>query len=210
MKRRTIKERSSNDDMLIKQALEAAIKAKQLLDDAANTIRDARGETFLFARLDSHSMDLDDTIDDIKGILAERLDDTDDEYVPESRKRFGKKFVKESEEETEWFNEIGELVPPDWAIDEYGIDPDKSPLPDECVRACSHPGQVDNDVSAWVDELKFDQNFPVERARRWLREYGAWDEDELAEMDARELAEKALWIFASDISDGETYCIMDA
>ncbi len=85
MKRRTIKERSSNDDMLIKQALEATIKAKQLLDDAANTIRDARGETFLFARLDSHSMDLGDTIDDIKGILAERSDDTDDEYISESR-----------------------------------------------------------------------------------------------------------------------------
>ena len=118
--------------------------------------------------------------------------------------------LSESGADSGWFNEIGELTPPDWAIDEFGIDPDKSPLPDECVRACSHPGHVDDDVSAWVDALKFDQNFPVERARRWLKEYGAWDEEELAEMDARELAEKALWIFSADISDGETYCTMDA
>ena len=96
-RRRIIKERSfSSDNALIKQALEAAIKAKQLLDDAAGTIRDAVGETFLFARLDSHSMDLDDTIDDIKAVLAGQLDATDDEYVLESRKRFGNKFVKES------------------------------------------------------------------------------------------------------------------
>ena len=123
----------------------------------------------------------------------------------------GPEEFDESGSETDgWFNEIGELTPPDWAIDEFGIDPDKSPLPEECVRACSHPGRVDDDVSVWVDELKFDQNFPVERARRWLREYGAWDEEELAKMDARELAEKALWIFACDISDGETYCTMDA
>ena len=141
------------------------------------------------------------------------------EYVSESGKLFktskGKvlKFKEAREDasvESGWFNEIGELTPPDWAIDEFGIDPDKSPLPEECVRACSHPGRVDDDVSVWVDELKFDQNFPVERARRWLREYGAWDEDELANMNARELAEKALWIFACDISDGETYCTMDA
>ncbi len=75
-RRRTIKESSS--EALIKQALEAAIKAKNLLDDAANSIRDAVGETFLFARLDSHSMDLDDTIDDIKGVLNGTVDPTDD------------------------------------------------------------------------------------------------------------------------------------
>ena len=69
----------------------------------------------------------------------------------------GKEEFEESGVESDgWFDEIGQLVPPDWAIDEFGIDPDKSPLPDECVRACSHPGRVDDDVSAWVDELRFD------------------------------------------------------
>ena len=110
--------------------------------------------------------------------------------------------VSESRDDSGWFNEIGELTPPDWAIDEFGIDPEKSPLPDVCVRVCSHSGPVDDVVSAWVDVLKFDQNFPVKRARRWLKGYGAWDKEELAGMDARELAEKALWIFACDISDG--------
>ena len=64
--------------------------------------------------------------------------------------------VSESRDDSGWFNEIGELTPPDWAIDEFEIDTEKSPLPDECVRACSHSGRVDDDVSAWVDELKFD------------------------------------------------------
>ncbi len=147
-------------------------------------------------------------VESLRGDTLDTIDIVDHEIRNSSAVNEGSSYL--SDGESGWFNEIGELTPPDWAIDEFGIDPDKSPLPDECVKACSHPGRVDDDVSVWVDELKFDQNFPVERARRWLREYGAWDEEELAEMDARELAEKALWIFAANISDGETYCTMDS
>lgn len=136
MKRRIIKEKSFSDDdeWLIKQALERAIKAKSLLDEAAETIRDAVGETFLFARLDSHSMDLDDTIDEIKGVLNgtvdatdDTVDDTDDFEHPfiESRKRFGSKFVKESND-SKWFNEYGFL---------------KKRIPPACIKACSGSGQ---------------------------------------------------------------------
>ena len=105
------------------------------MDDAAGTIRDAVGETFLFARLDSHSMDLDDTIDDIKAVLAGQIDATDDEYVPESRKRFGNKFVKESDEETEWFSSnMGEMV---------------KPLPMDCIVSVS---EAHGDVSGLLDD----------------------------------------------------------
>lgn len=189
-------EQNSLKMKLVRKAKQATEQAMDILDQAAEEVKNAAGETFLYARLDYHARDLDKTIDELSAILNK---DSAEEAS-----------VNESNDDSGWFNEIGELTPPDWAIDEFGIDPDKSPLPDECVRACSHSGRVDDDVSVWVDELKFDQNFPVERARRWLKEYGAWDEEELAEMDARELAEKALWIFACDISDGETYCTMDA
>ena len=217
-RRRIIKERSYRDELLIKQALEAAIKAKKILDDAANTIRDAVGETFLFARLDTHSMDLDDTIDDIKAVLAGKSDATDDEYVSESRKRFGSKFVKESEEETEWFDDRGELV---------------KPLPGACVVDCSGSGSKDDEVDDWMRGLGFDIGLPVAKAVQFLKEFGAWDDldllaeiastgdirkmrqwisdngndmDERAYFDAaqmakRLLAQRILWEFCNEIRD---------
>ena len=167
MKRRIMKERSSSDDALIKRALEAAIKAKQLLDDAAGAIRDAVGETYLFARLDSHSMDLDDTIDDIKAVLAGELDDTDDDYVPESRKRFGNKFVRESTEDElyrfyEWLksstqydagvhvkyydNEDGSESVEMWFDDRYQWD-------DDVADGTSFP-EEDSGVQDWIRQCK--------------------------------------------------------
>lgn len=179
MKRKIIKERSfSSDDALIKQAMEAAIKAKQLLDDAADTIRDAVGETFLFARLDSHSMDLDDTIDDIKAVLAGQMDATDDEYVPESRKRFGNKFVKESEEETEWFDSMGDM---------------KKHLPMDCILDCSSGGSVDDSVDYWVNELNF--HAPTEKGMSYLQEYG------LDDIGPEDVDKYVLWIMCGNIKD---------
>ena len=142
MKRRIIKEKSFSDDdeWLIKQALERAIKAKSLLDEAAETIRDAVGETFLFARLDSHSMDLDDTIDEIKGVLNGTVDSTDDtvDGTDDLEHPFiesGKRFVKESEEGSEWFSSnMGEMV---------------KPLPMDCIVSVS---EAHGDVSGLLDD----------------------------------------------------------
>ena len=300
MKRRIIKERgfSDDDEWLIKQALERAIKAKQLLDEAADTIRDAVGETFLFARLDSHSMDLDDTIDDIKAVLSGQIDATDDEYVPESRKRFGSKFVKESEEETEplqnlrddlimkylRYDNYDELYVDDWistdddgkpclyvsfdpgskmvkevenyikekygdrfylAIEEqnrvtnmvihdteYGkevklpkdlkgqmklpgfdessngagnwFDSDgwllKS-IPMGCIYDLSGSGQKDDQAEYWVEELGFDDKFPRNKAIDWLREFGAWEVEELEQKSDTELAQIVLWEFCNELKE---------
>lgn len=179
MKRRIMKERSfSSDDALIKQALESTIKAKQLLDDAANTIRDAVGETFLFARLDSHSMDLDDTIDDIKGLLNGTVDATDDEYVPESGKRFGNKFVKESDEETEWFDSYGEM---------------KKNLPMDCILGCSGGGRADDEVDYWVNELDF--HVPTEKGLSYVQEYG------LDDIGPEDVDKYVLWIMCGNIKE---------
>ena len=178
MKRRIMKERSSSDDALIKRALEAAIKAKQLLDDAAGAIRDGAGETYLFARLDSHSMDLDDTIDDIKAVLSGELDDTDDDYVPESRKRFGNKFVRESEEETEWFDSYGDM---------------KKHLPMDCILGCSGGGRADDEVDYWVNELDF--HVPTEKGLSYVREYG------LDDIGPEDVDKYVLWIMCGNIKE---------
>ena len=180
MKRRIIKERgfSSDEESLIKQALEASIKAKSLLDDAADTIRDAVGETFLFARLDSHANDLDETIDDIKAVLAGQMDTTDVEYVPESRKRFGNKFVKESEEETEWFDRMGDM---------------KKHLPMDCILDCSSGGSVDDSVDYWVNELNF--HVPTEKGLSYVREYG------LDDIEPDDVDKYVLWIMCGNIKD---------
>ena len=157
------------------------------MDDAADTIRDAVGETFLFARLDSHSMDLDDTIDDIKGVLNGTVDATDDTVDAdddfenpflESRKRFGNKFVRESEEETEWFDSHGNM---------------KKHLPMDCILDCSSGGSVDDSVDYWMNELNF--HAPTEKGLSYVREYG------LDDIEPEDVDRYVLWIMCGNIKD---------
>ena len=137
-------------------------------------------------------MDLDDTIDDIKAVLAGKLDATDDEYVPESRKRFGNKFVKESNG-SKWFDEYGFLV---------------KRIPSACIKACSGSGNKDEAVKTWVYNLQFfiPDNL-LDQAIDYLREYGAYDEDELQEWKKTEdskhnIAKYVLWNFCCDVAEG--------
>lgn len=190
MKRRIIKERSFSDDdeLLIKQALEAAVKAKSLLDEASSTIYDAVGETYLFARLDSHSNDLDETIDDIKAVLAGKLDATDFDYVPESRKR----FVRESKG-SKWFSEYGFLA---------------KRIPPACIKACSGSGNKTEIVKSWVYNLQFfiPDNL-LDQAIDYLREFGAYDENTLQKWKKTEdinhnIAQYVLWNFCCDVAEG--------
>ena len=81
------------------------------------------------------------------------------EYAPlnESRKRFGSKFVKESDDK--WFTETGELT---------------KPLPMDCIIQCSRSGDVQDAVDLWLeklpgflDQIQTDKNI-LERAKRHL------------------------------------------
>ena len=132
------------------------------MDDAAETIYDAVGETYLFARLDSHSNDLDETIDDIKAVLAGKLDATDFDYVPESRKR----FVKESGAARKGLEELREDLKKqfkeyedidDMYIGKVETDDDDRPV----LNVCSDPG-VDNlsDVMKYINE-KYGKRFDL-------------------------------------------------
>lgn len=71
------------------------------------------------------------------------------------------------------------------------------------ARAASHQGSCDDDVrwlaqqSSIVDQL--DKIDPAELAKE-LREYGAWDDAELADHDQN--LQRLVWLAAGDIADG--------
>jgi hypothetical protein len=72
----------------------------------------------------------------------------------------------------------------------------------EQVQSASHPGPCDMDVLALsrVPEIA-KQLADIEPAvlRVELREYGAWDESQLA--DHRENLQRIVWLLANDIAD---------
>lgn len=94
--------------------------------------------------------------------------------------------VLESDGESPWFDARGDML---------------KTLPGDCILACSGQGRVDDDVAFWVEELDFTNGLPRERTINYLREYGAWDDEELNEMTEMSLAEKVLWIFCNDLKE---------
>lgn len=163
---------------LIRKSLEAAEKAKDILNEAASYVMDATGESFLFARLDSHVNDIDDTIDDLTQILAEMENG---------------KPVQESDGEGggNW-SQYGEYT---------------KPLPGDCIKDCASPGQRDSEVAMWVEELDFANGMPIEKAKNYIAEYGAWDREELDEKSDEEIAQIVLWIFAGNVHE-EAYMFL--
>jgi len=102
------------------------------------------------------------------------------------------KFVLESNEDGGYIDDYGQLI---------------KPLPMDCILDCSGSGRKDDEVAYWVEELGFDKSLPIEKAKRFLLEFGAWDEDELETKSDFELAEMVLWIFAGNIKE-EAYEFM--
>ena len=71
-------------------------------------------------------------------------------------------------------------------------------LPDDCVTDCGHQGQCDEDVSFWANKLQC----PIEPAKlaAELKEYGAWDSEELSDHEAN--WRRIIWVSACDIREG--------
>lgn len=86
-----------------------------------------------------------------------------------------------------WFDEFGWLV---------------KPIPEQCLEECHHSGSCDNDVKRWIEQLGFMEDFPVEKAREYLRGYMG---DEVDDMSAETLAQYVLFLFAADYQDGGEY-----
>jgi hypothetical protein len=70
-------------------------------------------------------------------------------------------------------------------------------LPAECVSDCSASGSVDDAVAYWVNKLEFD--VPEPQAAKWLKEFGAWNAEELADHEAN--VRRVLWQACCDIKD---------
>lgn len=87
-----------------------------------------------------------------------------------------------------WFHENGES---------------KGSIPTKCVEECSHSGSCDADVERWVAKMKF--VVPREKAVKYLKEFGAWSEEELNAKSDKELAETVLWVACGQTWDGLTW-----
>ena len=71
-------------------------------------------------------------------------------------------------------------------------------IPESSVLDCTHPGPCDEDVAYWVDRVNW-QQVDADEIRAELAEYGAWDDEELADEDANR--RRILWIAAGNIAD---------
>ena len=72
-------------------------------------------------------------------------------------------------------------------------------LPDDAVRDCAHQGQCDDDVKHWAGKIARPEACTTERLAAELKEYGAWDAEELADDAAN--WERLIWIAAGNIKD---------
>jgi len=87
-------------------------------------------------------------------------------------------------EAKEWFDSHGWLL---------------KKIPKECVKDCSGQGKVDEAVEYWVKKLNF--HAPKEKAIEYLKEFGAWDKEELTNMSQEDIDQKVLWIACGDIKE---------
>lgn len=76
-------------------------------------------------------------------------------------------------------------------------------MPREAALDCSHQGACDEDVSHWAPKLKITAHngMPAtcDQIRKELKEYGAWDAEELADDEAN--LHRIVWCAACNIRD---------
>ena len=73
-------------------------------------------------------------------------------------------------------------------------------MPIDAINDCSHSGSCDADVEYWQSRINL-SHIPDEALRAELKEYGAWDSEELKDREANE--RRIIWIAASNIQDGQ-------
>lgn len=76
-------------------------------------------------------------------------------------------------------------------------------IPKPIIRSCSHSGPCDDDIAAARRKASIRVQLDAVDAdtlRHELREYGAWDADDLADHDAN--LNRLLWIACCDLAEG--------
>ena len=101
------------------------------------------------------------------------------------------------------------------------IDPEKSywasfnrfelRLPGQCVLDCSHSGPCDDDIAYWVTKVaamaaadRADRGPEPDGIRAELKEYGAWDDEELEDDEAN--MRRLVWIAACNVAEESEPC----
>lgn len=72
-------------------------------------------------------------------------------------------------------------------------------MSEEAARDCSHSGACDADVEHWAQIITRPDECTPEALRAELREYGAWDAEQLADDDENWL--RIVWIAAGNIKE---------
>lgn len=72
-------------------------------------------------------------------------------------------------------------------------------MPQEAVNDMSGPGPADDAVRYWEPKIAREPGVTPEALRAELREYGAWDAEQLADDNAN--WERILWIAAGNIRE---------
>lgn len=70
-------------------------------------------------------------------------------------------------------------------------------LPLRCILDCSHSGQCDADVSAWLPQIDFSA-VPRASLVGELRETGGWEREELEQASDETLRSRVLWLACCD------------
>lgn len=74
-------------------------------------------------------------------------------------------------------------------------------MPGDAVEECHHQGACDSDVEYWQKKIDLSHISDADLAAE-LREYGAWDETELADRVANE--RRIIWLAAGNIQEENT------
>lgn len=73
------------------------------------------------------------------------------------------------------------------------------PMPKDCACDCHHQGVCDEDVAYWAKELDRPKNITPELLKAELKEYGAWDNEQLNDDSAN--WERLIWIAAGNLQE---------
>jgi hypothetical protein len=72
-------------------------------------------------------------------------------------------------------------------------------IPPDAVADCSHIGACDDDVAHWARKIVRPDELTPDALRLELKEYGAWDANELADDDQN--WQRLIWIAAGNIKE---------
>ena len=72
-------------------------------------------------------------------------------------------------------------------------------IPEQAIPDCSHQGACDEDVEHWQSKIDRPDQCTVDALTEELREYGAWEDEELRDDDAN--WRRIVWIAACNLKE---------